>query len=269
MLIVCPSCATSYSLTEAQLGRGRVLRCAQCRHTWHATPADAVEADEAVAGFDRGAGPPSLAMDAGEVAVAETTSTDASLQSAETDRPAPRRTGKGRPPPRRRAAQPAWVAKLSPAALSGRLRAARPWQLGLLGTVLALGLAVAGRDAVVRMAPQTARLFAAIHLPVNLRGLALDGVKSEIIADKDQAILVVEGQIRNVRKGETTVPPLTLSLRGEDGSEIYTWTAEAPHSVLAAGESTPFRTRLVAPPQEGRDVLVRFARNEEGASEAH
>ena len=27
-----------YSLTAEQLGRGRTLRCAQCRHTWFATP---------------------------------------------------------------------------------------------------------------------------------------------------------------------------------------------------------------------------------------
>lgn len=37
MLIVCPSCATSYDLTAKALGAGRSVRCARCKTTWFAT----------------------------------------------------------------------------------------------------------------------------------------------------------------------------------------------------------------------------------------
>jgi predicted Zn finger-like uncharacterized protein len=264
MLIVCPSCATSYSLTEAQLGRGRTLRCANCRHTWHATPADALEGavSAAFAGatpHDHSFEPQTLAepVPAGAGDSQDLAAGFDALEQAP-PLPAPKSSRKARP------------ARSAPAStLAARLRSARPWQMALVVAALALVAAAVEREPIVRHVPQTARLFAAVHLPVNLRGLALDEVRSEVIADKDQTILVVEGAIRNLRKGDTTVPPLTLSLRGTDGSELYSWIAESPHVVLAAGESTPFRTRMVAPPLDGRDVLVRFARIDDSAPAAH
>ncbi|ESQ85943.1 hypothetical protein AEAC466_01815 [Asticcacaulis sp. AC466] len=37
MILSCPNCATKYTLNEAQLGpRGRTVRCAACKTTWHA-----------------------------------------------------------------------------------------------------------------------------------------------------------------------------------------------------------------------------------------
>ena len=35
MLIVCPSCATSYMIDQASVGpAGRTVRCARCKVTW-------------------------------------------------------------------------------------------------------------------------------------------------------------------------------------------------------------------------------------------
>src|SRR5689334_15452110 len=64
MLIVCPSCATTYSLTEAQLGRGRTLRCANCRHTWPAAPEEALEAAGAVPALAAAAEAPAASTEA-------------------------------------------------------------------------------------------------------------------------------------------------------------------------------------------------------------
>jgi predicted Zn finger-like uncharacterized protein len=42
MLIVCPSCSTSYDVTPASLApSGRQVRCVRCRAVWHAEPAHA------------------------------------------------------------------------------------------------------------------------------------------------------------------------------------------------------------------------------------
>jgi predicted Zn finger-like uncharacterized protein len=39
MLIVCPSCASEYTIDPASLSAdGRTVRCAMCRHTWFAAP---------------------------------------------------------------------------------------------------------------------------------------------------------------------------------------------------------------------------------------
>lgn len=239
MLIVCPSCATSYSLTEEQLGRGRTLRCAQCRHTWFASPEGAAEALI-----------PNADLPAGDEGASA---------------PAPEQAPP--PPVRKVAAKP--KARSSGPSLKQRLKAVRPWQAACAAALLALGLAVAQRKAVVQAAPQTARLFAAIGLPVNLRGITFDEVRSQLLMESEQSALVVEGEIRNVTRGETQVPPLRVSLRNADGREIYSWTTEAPRNMLAAGKSAQFRTRLVAPPLDGRDVLVRFARDETSAAPAH
>ncbi len=240
MLIVCPSCAASYSLTEEQLGRGRTLRCAQCRHTWFVSP----EAPASDGLLVEAVPPPPVApvVDQGP--------------SAE------------EPAPKSRPARPRKERKPRPSALA-LLKKTPRWQAALAALLVVLGIATLQRRAVVQAAPQSARLFAALGLPVNLRGLALDEVRSQLALESEQSALVVEGEIRNVTHAERTVPALQVSLRNADGREIYSWTAEAPRAALAAGESIPFRTRLVAPPLDGRDVLVRFARDETSAPVAH
>ncbi len=57
MLIVCPSCATSYDVDSASLPpQGRQVRCVRCRTVWHAEPsrADKVLAAAAALAPDRG-----------------------------------------------------------------------------------------------------------------------------------------------------------------------------------------------------------------------
>ncbi len=128
----------------------------------------------------------------------------------------------------------------------------------LLAAVLVVG--VTERRKVVRILPQTARLYAAIGLPVNLRGVAFADVRSGLVTvDKDQTALVVEGEIRNVTRAPVQVAGLSLDLRGKEGQTLYSWTAEPPKPVLEPGEAVPFRSRLVSPPADGHDIVVRFA----------
>ena len=50
MLIVCPTCATTYQIKLAALGTaGRTVRCASCKDSWFATPESAImEAETAL-----------------------------------------------------------------------------------------------------------------------------------------------------------------------------------------------------------------------------
>lgn len=133
-----------------------------------------------------------------------------------------------------------------------------------LALALAAGLIVERAD-VVRQFPETARLYAAIGYPVNLRGLAFRHVTSELVKEGEATILVVEGEIENVEERTISVPLLALSVREASGAELYRWTSEPARPKLGAGDQMRFRARLISPPAGGAQVLVHFASRETDA----
>jgi hypothetical protein len=76
-------------------------------------------------------------------------------------------------------------------------------------------------------------------------------------------VLVTEGEIVNIRRERNNVPAVTLAVRGANGLDRYSWTAPTPKARLEAGEKIAFRARLASPPEDGAEVLVRFARLDE------
>jgi hypothetical protein len=132
------------------------------------------------------------------------------------------------------------------------------WTSGIL-TLVALNLMLIGwRSDVVRWLPQTASLYAAIGLPVNLRGLVFANVTTERETNDGVEVLVVQGTIVNNFKRAVEVPRLRFSVRYQGGYEVYSWTALPSRNVLLPGESLPFSSRLASPPREGDRVEVRF-----------
>ena len=118
---------------------------------------------------------------------------------------------------------------------------------------------VMGRERLVRELPISAGVFAAIGLPVNVRGLELQHLRSSIIDDGSQRILAVEGEVANIRSNTRKVPDIRISVRSKDGRIIYSWISPAPKKEIAVGESIYFRARLSAPPLNGQDVKAQFA----------
>ena len=110
----------------------------------------------------------------------------------------------------------------------------------------------------MRHFPQTASLYAAIGLPVNLRGLIFEDVKSTGEFHDGVTVLVVEGTIVNLTRHTLEVPRLRFALRNSAGHEVYAWTALPAKTTLGSGNGLPFRARLASPPPDGRDVIVRF-----------
>jgi hypothetical protein len=125
----------------------------------------------------------------------------------------------------------------------------------VIGAMALIGL----RDRIVRIAPLAAAPYAALGLPVNLDGLALSELRSRVSMEGARKVLLVEGEIVNLRRGAKSVPPLALSVRGPDGRDEYAWTTRAPKSRLEPGEKVAFHARLVSPPADGAEVLVHFA----------
>lgn len=88
MLIVCPSCATSYDVEPASLGaHGRQVRCVRCRTVWRAELNRAAQLTAAAEALspDEPAFPPPLVASA--EAAASTSSDNAALEAAAAEQP--------------------------------------------------------------------------------------------------------------------------------------------------------------------------------------
>ena len=254
MLIVCPSCASEYMIESAQIGAdGRMVRCAACRDTFFVagepeqTEEELAETEEFHAFLEK---QPNAWPAADEPLAVEAES----ARSEPAAGPAPARLRQRLP--------------TIPLAALARLAAMPKAPVLALILVGLVGGAVLGRERIVAAAPATARLYAAAHLTVNPLGLDLKGVRSELVLNGQDQLLVVEGEILNRRGRDIEVPSLRLTVRGPDGLELYTWTNEPPRKTLAPAETARFRARLASPPAEGREVLVRFAHAAPGATVA-
>jgi predicted Zn finger-like uncharacterized protein len=301
MLIVCPSCATSYMIAPGSLGpAGRMVRCARCKTAWFASgPKARMDVSgfvETVTAEAEGREPPStrspqhtapddFAEDHGgteppppfgkrhEAPYAEQAEFDsahpASHRAREpipvSDAPSlvPPIAHDPLPPPRHAEVEVEDIESF--AVRRARVQAKRKimrhsskWMaviLVLFGFNVAL---VGARNEVVRFVPQTASLFAAIGLPVNLRYPTLENVKISREENDGVSVLVVEGSIVSDASKAVEVPRMRFAVRNVSGQEIYSWTALPTRSILGPGETLPFRSRLASPPADASDVVVRF-----------
>ena len=125
--------------------------------------------------------------------------------------------------------------------------------------LLALNASIVGwRADIVRLLPQTASLYAAVGLPVNLRGLSLQNIHMTRSEHEGAGVLMMEGSIVNVTARPVAVPRLRFAVHNNARHEIYAWTMRPPRSILGPGDTLAFRSRLASPPLDARKVQVRF-----------
>ena len=303
MLIVCPSCATSYQVEPHSLGEnGRSVRCARCRNVWFATtPAvvatlpgsdawDVVDTGPRVPAVDT----PPVSLPSEPAAPSFVTTGDIDMTGLRADLDGERNVREAEAdavlaevaqesaehadgamtdsPPLGPAQDSADAPRTPPedvfesfaqrrARRKAKNRKPRP-KLGLPILILLLAGAnaslVAWRNDIARFLPQTASLYSALGIPVNLRGLIFENMQISRIEQEGVGVLVVEGSIVNITKRSVEVPRLRLSVRNEANREIYSWTALPSRSILEPGDNLPFRARLASPPADGREVQVRF-----------
>jgi len=233
MLIVCKTCSSSYHIPREIFGdSGCQLRCVGCGETWSVTP-EALASESAPLIATPGVGSDPWRQARYDFRRPELSHAPAASRSRST-----------------RALSFSVVLKRKARAAAGLLSV-----IAILGSAMG---AVAARAAIVEAVPGAARIFAAIGLPVNLRGVAFENLRTNVFELDDRKMLVVEGAILNLRDTPTPAPTMRITLRGGDKRELYVWTAPPPKAILAAGERVAFRTRLAAPPDGARDVLVRF-----------
>ncbi len=270
MLIVCPNCATSYNVDERNLRpEGRTVRCTRCRATWVAAPTSATHAlalhASTAAEADAGA------VHDGEVSLpAECDAADAAAAAGTPFAPPMAASPPLVPGGEREtapeddietAAKP--QARIAPPPAPPRGRRPRlAFYVPLLLSVIVA--AMAGRTQIVRHFPQAASLFAAVGLPVNLRGLEFRDVSVANATENNVPVLVVQGRIANITTHTVPVAQIRFGVRNAANIEVYAWTANPDKTSLAAGETMSFRSQLGSPPADARTVAVRFVDGPDG-----
>ncbi len=247
MIIVCPSCASRYELDGAKLGPdGRKVRCASCQTLWHVAPEpelpEVPSAEETQALLN-------AELEQAAAIEAQVSALAAEQVAEPVAEPVVRpKKGAGaasRKKPRKgKAPRPDAVSVSIALALAG---------------LASLGLLFWQRERAVRIAPQLASAFERLGFPVNVHGLQLSSVESGLIEDVAGRFLIVEGDVTNITKGSTSVPPIEVAVKDAAGQTLYSWRTDPPRSELEPSELMRFRARLASPPAAGQTVQVRFA----------
>jgi predicted Zn finger-like uncharacterized protein len=256
MRIECPSCAAGFEVSPSALGpKGRTVRCAACKNTWFA-PAPALvlaggEIEETVAP----APVPAVSVEDREdhealAAVGTMLREVATVEDAPSISPA-EETPPPPPMPKRKT-----VAQFTPAARKSNRGS--PLALAAVLLICVLGFGIASRQSVVRAAPELATLYAAIGFPVNLRGLEFQNIRTKQEIQDGITVLAIEGDVENIVNRAVELPRVRLSVLGDNGVEIYSWTALLPRSILYPHERVSFKSRLASPPAQGKEIMVRF-----------
>lgn len=143
----------------------------------------------------------------------------------------------------------------------GILRALSP-VFGLAACLALMMGAMGARETIVRHATRTAPLYAALGMPVNVRGLDFSDVKTAWDDTPTSSGVIVSGTIRNVAAHNVGMPRLTYEIRDAAGSPLASWTEPAAARTLAVGRTLPFVSSLHDVPAAGRTILVRFEADE-------
>lgn len=139
----------------------------------------------------------------------------------------------------------------------------RPARMAAVAALVAFVFAgvFAFRDGIVSALPGTARLYAAVGQPVNLRGLEFRNVAYETGMENGLPVLSVRGEVFNVTGKTIRIPEIGYSLRNGRMQELYFWTGKATHREVAPAQRVSFVTRLAAPPVEAEHIQIRFLRD--------
>ena len=235
MILTCPECATRYFVgDDAVPPGGRTVRCASCGQSWRATP----EPTEPLELAPAAAAPPGVAlpgMAPGAAAFGKADGPKAPVSKAFRDQVQQKK--------RTRKAMTAGVA----------------WA-GFTAAVVVLVLAaVLFRVQMVRLWPRTAGVYAALHLPVNPTGLALDAVQGQPGLQDGRAVLAISGLERNVEARPRPPSPLKVTLYDKAGGVAAVQMVRPAPGPIAPGETRAFRAVFADPPMAAADFQVELA----------
>lgn len=247
MIVTCPACETRYVVDDAALGGApsRRMRCASCGNVWSYSPESAA-IQEAIAEV-------TATQEAAAVAEAPPVPTAVPSQVAlerpggelRADMQAPGGpTAVGRPP----------VEVELPAAAKRRRARVVGLVLGLLvAIVLTIGLF--RREQIMTQFPQTAPVYAALHLAQP----TVAGLEVTVKPTRTSDSLVINGDIVNSAQVARRIPRLRVSLRDGNKTELDARVIDPPVVTLPPGATAHFDTTFEHPSITATGVAVTFA----------
>jgi predicted Zn finger-like uncharacterized protein len=227
MILTCPACATRYQADEAKFPpSGRQVRCAKCGQVWHQPGPAASPESEVVP-----APPP--------------------LQAAEPSVSRARAFAPTVTVPEERS---------EPLAKGAMVAVVVGW-IALIALIAAIGYAAMRyRQEIAVIWPQSAGVYSAMGIKLNPQGIDFTKVDYRRENEDGQVVLVVTGNIVNAGSRELSVPQnVRVTLSDDKNHEIYHWNFTPNVQSLKPSQSSPFLTRLSAPPAAARHLEVRFA----------
>ena len=234
MILTCPECATRYFVPDESVSpTGRTVRCASCGNSWRAEPEIPLDLT-----------PDAAAVDADEP------QSEAPAGLSGDDLP---RVFRERITAQRRAKKA--MTKGALAAFAG------------LAVIALLTLAILSRNAIARAWPQSASAFAAVGLPVNIVGLAIEEQKASLGYEEGRPAVLVTGSLRNVSDRPVTAPPLRITLLDAEDQSIGVKVSRIVNAEVPAGETRSFAVRLQDPPESVANVEIGFELGAAAAAE--
>ncbi|NEX93631.1 MJ0042-type zinc finger domain-containing protein [Caulobacter sp. 17J65-9] len=237
MILTCPACATRYFVDDDRIGTaGRTVRCASCGSAWRAQLEEPLE----------------LTSSAEEGAIAREPLSFKSDEDVEPTAPELPKAFRARQQQKR---------KMREAAVAGVVWA------GLASCFMAMfAAAYLFRVDVVKMYPSAAGAYAAVGVPVNPTGLAIE-IKADMAADGLPAV-VVSGVVRNIENETMPVPPVLVSLLDKGGKKISTRVIKLSATSIAPEKAVPFSVALADPDATTATVETSFVLEKKPAKPA-
>ncbi len=250
MILECPSCRARYLVpVEAFAAGGRKVRCARCKHEWHATKPNSIDVFT-----------PPVPL-AAPIAAAPV---------APVPPPAPVEKVLSQSPASAAAVPHAPVIHIPnlPALIKGKK--VPLWLkkvilgLGVLMAVLSLPLYY--HETIVKHVPALSGLYETFGLTVahSGKGLVFEQVKSELRYDGGTMKLFVDGVIHNTTDEIQLIPDIKARALGPDKAIIQSWWVRAPAPSVDAGADAPFHTEIAASMERTiEDVYLEFTAEDE------
>jgi hypothetical protein len=157
-------------------------------------------------------------------------------------------------------ADSAWKAKIEGDRWPEPPRSNRlPMTIAAVASLIFLAAFFGARQAAVAALPDLGGLYAAIGMPVNLEGLAIEKTVAERKLTFDGARITLRATLRNLGPGTRTIPQLVALV--DDGVEpVASFRLDPPQKTIAGRSALPLVADLGVSPDEVKEVTVRFLR---------
>ncbi len=135
-----------------------------------------------------------------------------------------------------------------------------PMTAAAVASVIFLAAVFGARQAAVAALPDLASLYAAIGLPVNLDGIAIESIEAKRSSSLAGAPVTVRATLKNLGATSRPMPPLVASL-GKRSAPLGEFSP--PEKRIGAGQSIAVLLDLGAVPDNAQSVELRLKRRGE------